>query len=290
MFVRARLSAAKSGRVLYFVQAIDAPTAPCSKEHYMSMLREPSLTVTQRLPGFFVFHIGMRVRLMTSLHPPLLVQDCAGEIVGFDIDSAEHLLKSNGASTPAAEVLLQFMPKAIYVKIDDFAQAVLPPTPCLEHVIVGPDRDCSACCFHCGIVAIAPKSLTWRYAPSTNDGPAERAFYTQVRRTQIPLAVESACSLYSMQGTTADPGLIAHWVVPKRLTADVKWLLVYVMLSRPRALANLRSVGLSDDIRTIIESGPPPDVLRAFQTTFGDKITTTRMAAIAARQHLGWST
>ena len=37
--------------------------------------------------------------------------------------------------------------------------------------------------------------------------------------------------------------LIAHFIMPKRADDDIKWLIVYVMLSRVRSLESLRSIG-----------------------------------------------
>ena len=55
--------------------------------------------------------------------------------------------------------------------------------------------------------------------------------------------------LYGLQGATADPGLVAHWNVPKRMSPDVHWLLVYVILSRVRALKSIVSFGFADTLR-----------------------------------------
>ena len=79
--------------------------------------------------------------------------------------------------------------------------------------------------------------------------------------------------LYSMQGTTADPGMIAYWFFPQRCSKTVKWLTVYVMLSRPRSLAILISVGLTQKVRDIIEEGPPTDLVKTFHNLFDGKIT-----------------
>ena len=40
-----------------------------------------------------------------------------------------------------------------------------------------------------------------------------------------------------MQGTTADPGMVAYWMFPLRRSETIQWLIVYVMLSRPRSLS-----------------------------------------------------
>ena len=105
---------------------------------------------------------------------------------------------------------------------------------------------------------------------------------------QLPIMPEKACPLYGLQGTTADPGLIAHWAMPARGSRDIKWLIVYVMLSRVRGLDCLASFGLSDKIREIIESGPPEELIATFERLFGEKAKNTRIAASNARRLLGW--
>ena len=68
----------------------------------------------------------------------------------------------------------------------------------------------------------------------------------------------------------------------------MKWLLVYVMLSRVRGLDCLVSSGLNDKIRDIIEEGPPEMLVGNFNKIFGEKIKATRKAAREARRKLGW--
>ena len=80
-----------------------------------------------------------------------------------------------------------------------------------------------------------------------------------------------ACPLYSLQGATCDPGLIAHFAMPKRADADIKWLVVYVLLSRVRSLSNLRSVGLNLKVQQIIEGGPPAMIAENFEKLFRKK-------------------
>ena len=109
-----------------------------------------------------------------------------------------------------------------------------------------------------------------------------------VVRSQLPLMPAEACPLYSLQGATCDPGLIAHFEMPKRADDDIKWLIVYVLLSRVRSLANLRSIGITSQIRKIIEAGPPSMLAENFERLFGTKITNTKAAAVAAKCALGW--
>ena len=82
--------------------------------------------------------------------------------------------------------------------------------------------------------------------------------------------------------------LIAHFIMPKRVDDDIKWLIVYVMLSRVRSLESLRSIGLSSKIRKIIEGGPPTMLADNFENLFRKKIDDTTKAARDARAKLGW--
>ena len=91
-----------------------------------------------------------------------------------------------------------------------------------------------------------------------------------------------------MQGMTATPGLVAHWVIPSRLPLDIKWLICYVTLSRVPSLKQLQSIGLSDKIRDVLESGPPEGMVQMFTTLFEQKIQDTQGAALQAKQRLGW--
>ena len=90
-----------------------------------------------------------------------------------------------------------------------------------------------------------------------------------------------------MQGTTADPGMVAYWFFPQRCSQTVKWLIVYVMLSRPRSLATLTSVGLTTKVREIIEQGPPEELVATFHKLFDEKIKKTKTQAAKAAQQYG---
>ena len=114
------------------------------------------------------------------------------------------------------------------------------------------------------------------------------AEFTNVSRYQLPLGPAKVLPLYSMQGMTAEPGLIAHWVIPPRMDHDIKWRTCYVILSLGLSLKQLRSIGLSNKIREIIEAGPPDGVVQTFNTLFAQKIEDTQDAAMKAKQRLAW--
>lgn len=65
-------------------------------------------------------------------------------------------------------------------------------------------------------------------------------------------------------------------------------MIVYVLLSRVRALTELKTVGLSQKIFDIIQRGPPEELVGTFDRMFESKIETTYQKAREARQRLGW--
>ena len=109
-----------------------------------------------------------------------------------------------------------------------------------------------------------------------------------MKRTQLPILPEAACALFSLQGATCDPGLIAHFAMTQRADSDIKWLILYVLLSRVRSLARLRSVGLTSKIRQIIEGGPPAMLAKNFEKLFRQQIKNTKETAKAAVSALKW--
>ena len=72
----------------------------------------------------------------------------------------------------------------------------------------------------------------------------------------------------------------------KKLSKESLWLAHYVILSRPRRLANLLSHGLPG--RAVLERGPPASISDAFQRLFAEKILETNLACQAARRKLNW--
>ncbi len=77
--------------------------------------------------------------------------------------------------------------------------------------------------------------------------------------------------------------------MPRRADEDIKWLIVYVLLSRVRSLARLKGVGLTNKIREIIEGGAPALLTENFDKLFRDKIKQTRKAAEEAKAALSWN-
>ena len=287
-YARATMSARQAQQTLLYCQAVDvsAQIASHSKEDrhiYDRMLAVPSVGATKRLPGWVMLHPQMRVRLTTQVLPPWAVQDATGVIMEIDLSPRDRQrIRSSNDSQLVAEMVLEEVPPGVYVKLDKCEHEFLPAIKCQKHARSGFCKDCSECRSFPGWILVQPLGRQWSFT----DPVTGRTL--QVQRTQLPLMPESACPLYSLQGMTCDPGLIAHLIMPRRADDDIKWLIVYVMLSRVRSLSCLRSIGLNAKIRKIIEGGPPSNLAENFEKLFRKKIKDTSKAAKAARVALGW--
>ena len=291
-FLEARESARRAKATLFYMQAVDmlvnfsAPTPTAAQDIFYALLQIPSLTKTKGLPAFCLLHIGMEIRLLTTMEMPYAVRDATATVL--EIQWAEHdaMAQQYMSSTEQpAGILLEQLPLAVLIRLHNCNHVFLPCEPC---------SNCAAFCSFCldcmanqeelkGVFAVQPISKTWKY-----DGPQLNGQCIDVARRQLPLGPAKVLPLYSMQGMTAEPGLVAHWVLPPRLDSEIKWLICYVMLSRVPSLKQLISIGLSDKIRQIMEGGPPEGVVQCFNTLFADKIEKTHAAALKAKERLGW--
>ena len=302
-YTSAKLTAKTSHHTLFYLQAVDCPKVtprhplpnpntgalpPETVRLYEKMLQVSSLSATRRLPGWACFHQDQRIRFTMSVLVPHAVQDSTGVIRYISLHPVDQ--QALRGVPPPAEYKLEY-PPTLYVQLDGVDHEFLPPIPCAEHtdlshIDIEHRSNIYQTCPHCqtfpGLIQVRPEKVTWYY---NND---EEKYASSVDRLQLPILPEPTCPLYGLQGTTADPGLWAHWNMPARMDPEVKWLLVYVMLSRVRGLDCLVSSGLNDKIRDIIESGPPEMLVGNFKKIFGEKIIATRRAAREARNNLGW--
>ena len=83
-FMISRQSARAAGQTLFYVQAVDQAKALIPETNaacfYKELLRIPSIQKTKRLPPVVLFHLGMRVRLTTTIQQPFDVQDVEGTV------------------------------------------------------------------------------------------------------------------------------------------------------------------------------------------------------------------
>ena len=275
MHTQAKLDAHDAGEVLFYIPAVDRPAGTLNRQEFEEMLGEPNIGHTGKMPGLLPLFIGMAVVLTESLLPPKYVRGASGKVVGIEFHPDESAVESRPSIQSDGVVMLRYMPKCVYVKMEGSDELFLkdaPGTP--GSASQSADLDLR------GVLAITPQARSWKFKPAAG-GPA-----IQVSRTQLPVLPQKQCTLHGVQGKTADPGFIVHWRFPPGLKKETLWLAYYVSLSRPRSFAQLLSHGLPD--RSVIESGPPEEIANAFAEFFANKIAETKIACADARKDLGW--
>ena len=101
-FLQARESARKAEKTLFYIQAVDLPmnvVAPKDGDAlklYHAFLQVSSLTKTKRLPAFCLLHVGMEVRLTTTLDTPYAVQDATATVLELQCSDNELRPASTG--------------------------------------------------------------------------------------------------------------------------------------------------------------------------------------------------
>ena len=161
------------------------------------------------------------MRFTTTLQQPFALQDVECTIVGFEpADTDYELHTAIDQQHRGGEQVCKMLPKTIYVKIHDCDSHFLPPAPCSMHRLTGHDPGCSNCitASEPGIFAVKPIARTFKHFYDDK----ERSKYINVQRRQFPLMPALAMPLYSMQGTTADPGMVAYWFFPQRCSQTLK--------------------------------------------------------------------
>jgi hypothetical protein len=213
----------------------------------------------------------MESSLTETYLPPHITRGTPVEIVDIELHPMEPDIQGRDSIASHGCVILHYMPKCIYVRLQNCKTSFLVPDAGTSQP-GAPDLQ--------GVIAVPHVTKTWRYKnPTTQET-------VTVSRTQVPLLPRKQCTLHGIQGKTADPGFIAHWTFPAGLSQVSIWLAYYVSLSRPRGFSKLLSHGLPD--RDIIEGGPPESIASAFHDMFAEKITKTKVACAKARAQMGW--
>jgi hypothetical protein len=267
MHTQARLNAHDAKKILFFIAAVDRPAVRCNRQEFDEMRAEPNISTTAKFMGLLPVFIGMEMILTESVLPPKYVRGTACVVVGLELHPQEPAIEGRASIASDGCVVLRYLPKAVYVKIKGSKDVHLQSN---SHS----DIDLE------GVLAIPPQPRPWKFQPSTGNHTVP------VTRSQIPLLPQKQCTLHGVQGKTAEPGFIAHWTFPAKLSKPSKWLATYVSLSRPTCFNNLLGHGLPD--REIIESGPPEEITKAFEELFTAKIATTKIACAKARKEMGW--
>ena len=220
--IRSRLSAKHSRATLYFIPAHDyVLNWPANSRLTNAYVAEqlagiPNMNNTGRLPSIAMIHIGMVVRLTNTVEAPEAVTDSTGTVVGIDVHWDDALGAATGqVGTPLATRVLRKLPLAVIIKLDEVKTEFLPPCPCEEHSATGAERDCLRCDFRPGCIAVEPQLSRGSFKAEVPDPGGNQAFELRVQRRQLPLIIKAASTLHTLQGATAQPGLICHWRFPR---------------------------------------------------------------------------
>ena len=243
------------------------------------MTRHENMSDTKRLMGLLPLYVGMEVRLTERILAPSdkdpvgVVPDCLGTVVEIILHPSEGNILERATAKTEGFVILNKLPRAVLVKLKKSTVNFLPADA------NGVQRP--------GVIAITPSKKTWKFKDAEQRAaPGQQAHTIQVDRYQLALAPSLPRTLHTFQGMTAEPGMIAHWVLPRNLPEDEQWLATYVMLSRPRSLATLLSHGLPR--RDLLERGPPEGLQKEMEELLLSKIPSTRDACKEARKNLNW--
>ena len=117
---------------------------------------------------------------------------------------------------------------------------------------------------------------------------AVRSLQVRARRKGLPITIVTASTLYTLQGTTCEPGLIYHFKTPRRLTKALRWTSTYMALSRVRSLQSFQGIGINNEIRELINNGPPAGPLTRFLILFEAKARDTEMRIADVMRELHW--
>ena len=288
--IRSRLSAVKAAATLYVIPAKDfvlnRPQNARLTDEYLAecISSAPNMNNTGRLPSIALVHIGMIVRLTNTVESPEAVTDSVGEIVGIDVAVDEP---RSATSENSAIRILEKMP-VVTVKLYEVDTEYLPPIACEAHARTGAIRECPHCDFRAGCVAVEAQPSRRSFPVEVQDPVTESTYTIQVQRVQLPMTIRTASTINTLQGTTAEPGMIFHWKFPRFFSTELRWLATYVALSRPPSLNQLISIDLPDDIEELIQGGPPEGILSRFDDMFREKELDTHEKAIALMRRLGW--
>ena len=225
--------AAKAAKETLFIYAakdyisnVDNRDVEAVRDH---LLKLPNMNTTGRLPAVLLVCKTMRVRCTTTVCRRQAPVDTTGAIQRIELNPADRLRWQHDE---VDSVFVLHHAPIILVKIDNSD----------EDTGLGP-----------GVIAVE-KHLCQPFATDLKLTSA-RVLKVRARREQVPLTIVMASTLYTLQGTTAEPGLIYYFRTPRRLEKVMKWIACYMALSRVRSLSELRSVGLTDSIRELIDLG-----------------------------------
>ena len=117
MHAHARLNAKVAGRLLYYIPAIDAPSARMNQQDDEDMRAQPNISTSAKLPGILPVYIGMEMILTESYLPPRIVRGAPVEVVDIELHPMEADIRGRASIDSHGCVVLFYMSKCIYVRL-----------------------------------------------------------------------------------------------------------------------------------------------------------------------------
>ena len=128
MHAHARLNAKAAGKILYYIQAVDVPSTRISRDDFDAMRAHPNISASAKLLGILPVYVGMEMILTESYLPPRIVRGAPVEVVDAELHPQELPVQGRPSIASHGCVVLQFMPKCIYVRIPGCTETFLKPT------------------------------------------------------------------------------------------------------------------------------------------------------------------
>jgi len=233
------------------------------------LLRIPNMNNTGRLPAVALLHVNMKIRLTVTVCPSQAPVDTTGTIKNIELDMMD---RARWQQQPSNSIfVLHRMPTVLVLIDEDNTDTGLGP----------------------GVIAVKAVQCESFFVtvelPNDSERGCVRTLGVSVVREQVPTTILGASTLYTLQGTTATPGLIYHFRTPRRLPVLMKWISLYMALSRVQSLREFRGIGISNAIRDLINNGPPLGFLTRFLSMFEEKAKATEKAMEEALQELRWN-
>ena len=129
---------------------------------------------------------GMEMILSESILPPKCVRGTPCVVTGLEPHPKEPPIHGRESVLSSGCVVLRYMPKAIYVKVEGSRDVLLQSSSAT-------DTDLG------GTLAITPQARAWKFTRTSDSA------VVPVSRAKIPLLHHKQCALHGVQGKTADP-------------------------------------------------------------------------------------
>jgi hypothetical protein len=216
---------------------------------------------TGKLPGILLVHEGMIVRLSDVLAAGLgLVKDKLGKVLHVVLHERDQMRLN---SLPAGYRLFvpEYMAKGIWVQLQKYKRSPLSAHIMPEAELQGAAEETAE---HKADKSMADAAIfiELHNATFTCEININGAHETvEVLRWQFPLIHGMLRTAYAAQGLTLNGGVVVDLRRAGGLIDDDWWLAIYVMLSRPRRLANLILVGFTEQVEELLQRGPPEHLI-----------------------------